>query len=64
MTHNFFDLRQNSYSIVTNIEEVMGHYSQRKITGLDQSFLKGASINCLCPLAISPVRRDLMHAIN
>ena len=38
MAHKFFKVRQNSYSIVTIFVEVMSHYSQRKIIGLDQSF--------------------------
>ncbi len=40
MAHNFFEVRHNSNSIVTNFGEVMSHYSQRKIIGLDQSFPK------------------------
>ena len=39
MFHNFFEVRRNSDSIAAIFEEVMGHSSQRKIIGLDQSFL-------------------------
>ena len=37
MTHKFFEVRRNSYSIVTIVGEVMCHFSQREIIGLDQS---------------------------
>ena len=38
MAHKFFEVRQNSNSIVTIFVVVMSYYSQRKIIGLDQSF--------------------------
>ena len=44
MFHNFFEVSSNSYSIAAIFGEVMGHSSQRKIIGLDQSFLKEPSL--------------------
>jgi opacity protein-like surface antigen len=40
MAYKFFEVRRNSHSIVTNVGEVISHYSQRKIIGPGQSFLK------------------------
>jgi len=40
MFHNFFEERGNSQSIAALFGEVLEHYSQRKIIGLVQRFLK------------------------
>jgi len=42
MLHNFVEVSGNSYSIAATFGEVLEHYSQRKIIGLNQSFLKHA----------------------
>ena len=39
MLHNFVEVSRNSYSIAAIFGEVLGHYSQRKITGLNLSLL-------------------------
>ena len=40
MIPDFHEKRCNSHSIATNFGEIRGHFSQHKIIGLDQRFLK------------------------
>jgi len=47
MHGNFVAVDSNSYFIAAIFEEVMEHYSQRKIIGLDQRLLKLPVINSL-----------------
>ena len=45
MCCKFHEVRRNSQSIATIFGEVTAHFSQPKITEVDQSFLKEALIN-------------------
>lgn len=65
MAHKFFELRQNSYSIVTIFVEVMSHYPKETSFGLFEFTSKAGSLVYQPErgLIIAPIKQHSLYPV-